>query len=197
MPLAAPRGGLVATDATEMIITEPDVAIDYRLSLAQVIRPALQPLLPNPDLPPLAVCDGLPCRLGVLVLDGQGAGRRAHALAKALRDELGAALGVLALLGFGWRAEGSFGTIRAHLLPIHPESRSDTPAWNTEILQAGSVVSVQPHSTASARTSVLSRSLRMAAFKNMQRKKPRQMPIKVFTPSPPSLLCPSRKEARE
>lgn len=74
MPLAAPRGGLVATNATEMIITEPDVAIDYRLSLAQVIRPALQPLLPNLDLPPLAVSDGLPRRLGVLVLDGQGAG---------------------------------------------------------------------------------------------------------------------------
>lgn len=101
MPLAAPRGGLVATNATEMIITEPDVAIDYRLSLAQVIRPALQPLLPNLDLPPLAVSDGPPRRRGVLVLDGQGAGWGADFLPKAHRHELGAALCVLALPGLG------------------------------------------------------------------------------------------------
>lgn len=99
MPLAAPRGGLVATNATEMIITEPDVAIDYRLSLAQVLRPALQLLLPRLDLPAVAVGDGLPRRLGVPVLGGQGAGWGAHALPQALRDELGAALGVLADLG--------------------------------------------------------------------------------------------------
>ncbi len=89
------------TDARLIRVTQADELVERLLSLAQVIRPTLQLLLPNPDLPPLAVCDGLPCRLGVLVLDGQGAGRRAHTLAQALRDEIGAAFGVLALLGLG------------------------------------------------------------------------------------------------
>ncbi len=90
-----------ATDARLIRVTQADELVEGLLSLAQVIRLALQPLLPYLDLPPLAVSDGLPRRLGVLVLDGQGACRRADALPEALRDERGAALRVLALAGLG------------------------------------------------------------------------------------------------
>lgn len=88
-------------DARLIRVAQANELVERLLSLAQVISPALQLLLPNPDLPPLAVGDGLPCGLGVLVLDGQGAGRRADALPEALRDERGAALRVLAFLRLG------------------------------------------------------------------------------------------------
>lgn len=88
-----------ATDARLIRVAQANELVERLLSLAQVIRPTLQLLLPRLDLPAVAVGDGLPGRSLVLVLGGQGAGWGAHALPQALRDELGAALGVLADLG--------------------------------------------------------------------------------------------------
>lgn len=65
------------TDARLVGVAQANEFVECLLSLAQVIRLTLQPLLPNLDLPPLSVGDSLPRPLGVLVLDGQGAGRRA------------------------------------------------------------------------------------------------------------------------
>lgn len=89
------------TDARLVGVTQANELVERLLSLAQVIRPALQPLLPHLDLSPLSVSDGLPRRLGVLFLDGQGAGRRADLLRAAeARGELLAACRVLAFLRF-------------------------------------------------------------------------------------------------
>lgn len=102
VPLAIPGGGTTAAHTGLVRVPEPDVLVEDGLAFLQVLRPALQLLLPRLDLPAVAVGYGLPRRLGVLVLDGQGAGRRADLLRAAeARGELLAACRVLAFLRFG------------------------------------------------------------------------------------------------
>ncbi|MCY1442218.1 hypothetical protein D9M71_585760 [compost metagenome] len=88
----------VAADARQMSVTQADVLVHRSLRLAQVIRPALQPLLAHLNLATLNLRQRLACLLLIHILDGQTALWAAHGLTQALRREADAASWVFARL---------------------------------------------------------------------------------------------------
>ena len=76
-----------AADAWKLGVTFTHPGVEGLLRVLQVIRPALQLLLADLDLPALNLVQRLACLLLVHVLDGKAAGVVAHRLPEALRDE--------------------------------------------------------------------------------------------------------------
>ena len=80
-------GQRIAADAWQVLITQADKLVYRGLSLAQVIRPALQFFLANLDLPALDLSQRLARPIQVFRSIQNCAGRTAYGLAQTCRNE--------------------------------------------------------------------------------------------------------------